>query len=159
MNQKPELQSLWSERAEKVMTLFKSIQKMYREQFFEKTKQFGFTGPQLGIIFGLHAKPFITLNEMSEHMGLSKSTVSGIVDRLVSQGVVKREIPEDNRRIVRLSLSQDFLNNNDLICLKNNYIFDIVKVASQEDMEIIIAGLDKLNTLMKENNLINKQNS
>lgn len=41
-------------------------------------------------------------------MNLTKSTVSGIVDRLEKQGVVIREIPKDNRRIVKLSISEDF---------------------------------------------------
>lgn len=151
MNQNPELQYLWSDRAEKVMLLFRSIQKIYRDQIFEKSKQYGFTGPQMMLIFTLNKNPFMTLNELSGLLGLTKSTVSGIVDRLVTQGVVIREIPKDNRRIVRLSLSQDFLKNNDLICLKNNYILDVVKNANSEDIDAIIYGMDKLYTLMKEN--------
>ncbi|ATW27779.1 MarR family winged helix-turn-helix transcriptional regulator [Candidatus Formimonas warabiya] len=150
MNPTPEPGPLWSNPAERVLVLFKGIQKMYKDQIFEKSRQYGFTGPQLGVLIGLHHKPFATLSEISQILGLSKSTVSGIVDRLVCQGAVVREIPEDNRRIVRLSLSEEFRKNNVLAELKSKYISDALKGASQDDLEKIITGLDILHKLMKE---------
>ncbi|EGW38587.1 marR family protein [Desulfosporosinus sp. OT] len=117
----------------------------------EKSRQYGFTGPQIGLIYGLHKNPFSTLNELSDYLGLSKSTVSGIVDRLVGQGVIIREIPENNRRIVRLSLSPEFEKNNVLKELMNKYFADILKEASEEDIEKIISGLEILYTLINKN--------
>ena len=148
MNQKPELQDLWSNPSERVVYLFKAVHKIYRDQIYEKSRQYGFTGPQIGLIIGLHKNPYITLKEMSECLGLSKSTVSGMVDRLVGQGVVTREIPEDNRRIVRLSLSPDFQKNNVLKELANKYINDSLKDASEEDLDKIITGLEILYRLI-----------
>ena len=148
MNQKPELQDLWSNPSERVVYLFKVVHKIYRDQIYEKSRQYGFTGPQIGLIIGLHKNPYITLKEMSECLGLSKSTVSGMVDRLVGQGVVIREIPEDNRRIVRLSLSPDFQKNNVLKELTNKYINDSLKEASEEDLDKIITGLEILYKLI-----------
>jgi len=149
MNQKPELQDLWSNPSEKVVYLFKAVHKMYRDQIYEKSRQYGFTGPQIGLIIGLSKNPYITLKEMSECLGLSKSTVSGMVDRLVGQGVVIREIPEDNRRIVRLSLDPDFQKNNVLKELASKYINDSLKDASEEDLNKIITGLEILYRLIK----------
>lgn len=148
MNQKSEFHNLWSNPSERVVFLFKSIQKIYRDQIFKKSRQYGFTGPQIGLIIGLHKNPYITLKEISECLGLSKSTVSGIVDRLVEKGVVFREIPEDNRRIVRLSLSPDFQKNNVLKELTNKYINDSLKDASEEDLDKIITGLEILYRLI-----------
>ena len=149
MNQKPESQDLWSNPSEKVVYLFKAVHKIYRDQIYEKSRQYGFTGPQMGLIIGLNKNPYITLKEMSECLGLSKSTVSGMVDRLVSQGVVLREIPEENRRIVRLSLSPEFRKNNVLKELANKYINDSLKEASEEDLDKIITGLEILYKLLK----------
>jgi len=151
MNQKPELQDLWSNPSERVVFLFRSIQKLYREHIFEKSRH-GFTVPQIGLIIGLYKNPYITLNEMSECLGLSKSTVSGIVDRLVGQGVVIREIPETNRRIVRLSLSPEFQKNNVLQELINQYITDAIKGASEEEIGKVISGLEILYSLIEKNN-------
>lgn len=147
-DQKPELQQSWSEDSERIVFLFKSIHKIYRDQLYKRSKQYGFTGPQIGLIMGLHKNPFSTLNELSDCLGLSKSTVSGIVDRLVGQGVVIREIPENNRRIVRLSLSTEWQKNNALHELINKYISDTLKSASKEEMEKIISGLEILYTLV-----------
>ncbi|MHB8077607.1 MarR family transcriptional regulator [Desulfosporosinus fructosivorans] len=151
MNQKPELQDLWSNPSERVVYLFKAVHKIYRDQIYEKSRQYGFTGPQIGLIIGLSRNPYITLKEMSECLGLSKSTVSGMVDRLVGQGVVIREIPEDNRRTVRLSISPDFQKNNFLKELANKYINDSLRKASEEDLDKIITGLEILHQLLTEN--------
>ena len=149
MNQKSELQDLWSNPSERVVYLFKAVHKIYRNQIYEKSRQYGFTGPQIGLIIGLYKNPYITLKEMSECLGLSKSTVSGMVDRLVGQGVVTREIPEDNRRIVRLSLSPQFKKNNVLKELTNKYIIESLKDANEEDLDKIITGLEILYRLIK----------
>jgi len=152
MNQNPNLQELWSNPSERVVFLFRSIQKVFREHIYEKSRQYGFTGPQIGLIIGLNKNPFITLNEMSECLGLSKSTVSGIVDRLVARGVVIREIPETNRRTVRLSLSPEFQKNNILQELINQYVTDTIKGASEEEIEKILSGLEILYALIEKNN-------
>jgi DNA-binding MarR family transcriptional regulator len=149
MNQKPGFQDSWSNPSEKVIFLFKSIQKIYKDLIFEKSREYGFTGPQIGLIIGLTKNPYSTLNEISQWMGLSKSTVSGIVDRLVAQGVVIREIPENNRRIVRLSLSPEFQKNNVIKDFKDKYIADIFRDADEEEIEKIISGLEILYRLMK----------
>lgn len=134
--------------AEKITELIKGIQKTLRDKFFEMTKQYGFTLPQIGVIFKLNTDPFISLQGLSEHMGLSKSTVSGIIDRLVAQGVVLREIPPENRRMVRLSLSQEFVKNHNLFKLKEEYLNHIIRDAQPEELEIIIHGLEKLYSLI-----------
>ncbi|SHI08885.1 MarR family winged helix-turn-helix transcriptional regulator [Desulfosporosinus lacus] len=149
-DQNPEFQQSWSKDSERVVSLFKAIHKVYRDQIYKKSRQYGFTGPQIGLIMGLHKNPFSTLNELSECLGLSKSTVSGIVDRLVCQGVVIREIPESNRRIVRLSLSPEWQKNNAINELMNKYIYDTLKNASEEEMEKIISGLEILYSLISK---------
>lgn len=150
MNQKPGFQDSWNSPSEKVIFLFKSIQKIYKDLIFEKSRQYGFTGPQIGLIMGLNKNPYSTLNEISEWMGLSKSTVSGIIDRLVAQGVVIREIPENNRRIVRLSLSPEFQKKNVIKDFKDKYITNLFRNADEKEIEKIISGLEILYRLMKE---------
>lgn len=97
-----------SNHTEKIVMLVRSIQKNLREYIFEKSKKYGLTGPQMLLIFNLYKNSGINLIDLSKMMELSESTVSGILDRLVAQNIVIREIPEDNRRTIRLSLSQNF---------------------------------------------------
>ena len=85
-------------------------------------------------------------------MGLTKSTVSGIVDRLSNQGVVTREIPKDNRRIVNLSISEEFKKNNDICAIKKGFISDLIsdsiKNMDPEEVEKMIYGLRQFSLLL-----------
>lgn len=150
MDQKSELPQSLNDPIERVVYLFKSIQKIYKDQLYKKSRQFGLTGPQIGLIIGLHKNPYSTLNDMSEWLGLSKSTVSGIVDRLVRQGIVIREVPEDNRRIVQLSISPEFQKNNILKGFMNEFFINVFKDISEEDLEKITIGLELLYNIVKE---------
>ncbi|MHC1724321.1 MAG: MarR family winged helix-turn-helix transcriptional regulator [Aminipila sp.] len=139
--------------SETIMRLLRTTRKELSEYSFEKSKQFGCTGPQLFLIFILYRNPGINLQELSERLGLSKSTVSGIVDRLVSQGDVTREIPSENRRSVRLFLSPNFLEKCDLMAIKRQFLTDLVKDASEQDLKTIIEGLEKLHEMVMKNKI------
>lgn len=139
--------------SETIVRLLRTTRKELSEYSFEKSKQFGCTGPQLFLIFILYKNPGINLQELSEKLGLSKSTVSGIVDRLVSQGDVTREIPSENRRSVRLFLSPNFLEKCDLKEIKKQFLTDLFKDATEEDLKLIINGLEKLHELVLKNKI------
>jgi DNA-binding MarR family transcriptional regulator len=98
--------------------------------------------------------PSITLQALSEHMNLTKSTVSGIVDRLEKQGVVTREIPKDNRRIVKLSITEEFKKNNDICSMKKRFISDLIsesiKNTNPEEVEKMIYGLKLFSSLLSK---------
>jgi DNA-binding MarR family transcriptional regulator len=147
---------LVQEQADKILEIFKSIKKSLSCKYEKIAKEYGFTAPQLGVIFHLYMMPSITLNELSDHMSLTKSTVSGIVDRLAKQGVVNREIPKDNRRIVKLSISEEFKKNNDIFAIKkrffDEFLLNSIKEMESEEVEKIIYGLRQLSVLLKDDN-------
>jgi MarR family transcriptional regulator, organic hydroperoxide resistance regulator len=136
-----------NEQTEKIVDLWKMLLKGFREAAAMKFKEHGFTVTQLSLMFILYRDPNIMLNELSERMGLSKSTVSSMVERLEKQRIVAREIPEDNRRIVRLSLKPEFVEKNkDILEFKHKFINDIFKFQdlSGEDADKIIYALEKM---------------
>lgn len=131
--------------------LYLSLHKNFRDATYAHSKTLGFTVPQVTMIYELFSTPDLTLNELSEKMGLSKSTCSALVERMEKQGVVVREIPKSNRRSVRLSLSQDFISKHeDLLASKDRIISDIFKfeTVNSKDAEIINSSLEKLNSLL-----------
>jgi len=145
---------LVQEQADEILAIFKSIKKSLSCKYEKIAKEYGFTAPQLGVIFHLYMMPSITLNELSDHMSLTKSTVSGIVDRLAKQGVVNREIPKDNRRIVKLSISEEFRRNNDIKAIKkrffNEFLLNSIEKMDSKEVEKIIYGLRQLSVLLKD---------
>ncbi|OPJ64720.1 MarR family protein [Clostridium chromiireducens] len=147
---------LVQEQADEILGIFKSIKRSLSCKYEKIAKEYGFTAPQLGVIFHLYMVPSITLNELSDYMSLTKSTVSGIVDRLAKQGVVNREIPKDNRRIVKLSISEEFKKNNDIFAIKkrffDEFILNSIKEMDPEEVDKIIYGLRQLSVLLKDDN-------
>ncbi|AJG98254.1 MarR family transcriptional regulator [Clostridium beijerinckii] len=147
-------EELVERQADEIIKIFKSIKKNIGSKFEESAKKCGFTATQLSAIFHLHTTPLITLQALSEHMGLTKSTVSGIIDRLEKQGVVVREIPNDNRRIVRLSISEEFEKNNDIQKIKmefrTNFISKLIKNVDSKEVSKIIYGLKQFNIILNE---------
>lgn len=149
--------------AEKIMELYKLLWDDFHEIASVQFRKYKFTAPQSMTISQLHSTPYITLKELSEKLSLSKGTVSGIIDRLVDQGIVVREIPKDNRRIVRLSLSPQFSEEVDFNCIKKGYLLNTFKDAKHKDIENIIYGLEKFHIILassiKSNNSNENKNS
>jgi len=46
------------------------------------------------------------MREIAEYMGMAVSTMTGVVDRMVQKGLVQRERPEEDRRIVKVQLTE-----------------------------------------------------
>ncbi len=47
------------------------------------------------------------MTELATHLGLERSSVSGLIDRAVRRGFVRRETSSDDGRAVRVSLTPD----------------------------------------------------
>ncbi len=67
----------------------------------------GVTLTQCHTLMELSKKDNITLNELSEKLSLDKSTVSRTVENLVKSKLVTRIIPEENRRITNIGLTEE----------------------------------------------------
>lgn len=139
--------------AEEMKALFKSITCNFRSLIIQHIGNHGFTVPQVMLMQELYNSPDITLIELSNKLGLAKSTVSGIVDRLVRQDVVIRTRPSDDRRTVRLSLAPKMFElQSSINIIKSNYLAEIIKDVDTQEIEEIIASLTKLNSLMNAKN-------
>jgi DNA-binding MarR family transcriptional regulator len=140
-----------NEQIEKIINLFKSLQRRFRENAAQNLKVCGYTMQQLTVMFILYETPNMMLNELSEKMGLTKSTVSSIIERMTNQGIIIREVPKDNRRTIRLSLSPQFIENHQNFLDKNTFFHNLFNFdeLSIEDAEAIIYALDRVTNLMK----------
>lgn len=130
---------------EQIWILLRDIETKKRRYFSLFSKKFGLSVQDGYLLREISSQPGITLSEVSELLGLSKSTVSSMVARLEEKGLLLREIPPTNRRIVNLRISPDIRQNAEMELLKNQMMDDLLKELSQEDAAIIIRGLEKLN--------------
>lgn len=67
---------------------------------------FGLTGPQLTILKLLESFADLSLSTLSERIRAQNSTVTGIVDRMEREGLVRRERSKADRRVVHIRLSE-----------------------------------------------------
>ena len=74
------------------------------------------------------------------------------MNRLVTQGVVVREIPQDNRRSVQLFLAPEFIEDNrSLFDYKTKFMDDIFNFQglTPEDADTIIYAFGKVENLFQ----------
>jgi len=92
------------------------------------------------------------VSELSLKMGLSDSTVSGILDRLEQKDIIKRERTKNDRRVVKISLtgkSKELCN--DFRKKREEFFTQLLKSLSEQEIKDIIKGLEILNhALAKE---------
>lgn len=61
-------------------------------------RQMGLTAPQFDVIATLGRTPGMSMSELAQKTLVTKGTLTGIVDRLEKKDLVRREVPEGNRR-------------------------------------------------------------
>ncbi|WP_417248661.1 MarR family winged helix-turn-helix transcriptional regulator [Celeribacter sp.] len=71
------------------------------------------TLPRFDVLAALHAHPKgMTMSELSKHLVVSNGNVTGVVDRIVKDGLAEREKLKSDRRAFRVKISQ---NGRDLM--------------------------------------------
>ncbi len=62
---------------------------------------------EANLIFTLGERGASIMRELAENLRLHVSTMTGIVDKLIEKGLVNRERSEEDRRIVKVSLTDE----------------------------------------------------
>ena len=132
-----------------IINLNKNVNRSLKHKFHHLIQDSELTFPQLSVISMLEKYGEQKVSELSEKMGLSDSTVSGILDRLEQKGIIKRERTKDDRRVVKISLtgkSKKFCN--DFRQKKEEFFTQLLKRLSDQEIKDIIKGLEILNRVV-----------
>lgn len=113
----------------------------------------GITMPQRMVIGMLFRHEELKISELSQKLGLSNSTTSGIVDRLENQHFVERIRGEKDRRVVRVQLTPQFIEKHkDLQKSMEGNMEKLLETCTPEEIETIIAGLHKIKEVLERSN-------
>jgi len=137
------------ESISQIISLNRNINRTLRHEFHGLMQDSGFTFPQLSVISILAKNGKQKVSDVSEKMGLSDSTVSGILDRLEQKGIIERKRNKDDRRVVKIYLS----NGSQEICQefhrkREEYFAHLLKELSKQEINDIIKGLEILNRVV-----------
>ncbi len=112
--------------------------------------QFGLTGPQLTVIKLLETFDNLSLSSLSERIRAQNSTVTGIIDRMEREGLVRRERSTVDRRVVHIRLSDKGQKLAKQIQVEPMEIFrEALASLSQADLKDLLRLLNKLQKFVR----------
>src|SRR5277367_4763366 len=91
--------------AERIERDIREIREALRRPLDAEYAQRKLTGPQRTVMRAVFHSDGVSLNDLSLNIGLSHSTVSGIVDRLVSRGMLERRVNKKDRRFTTIGVT------------------------------------------------------
>ena len=125
--------------------LFRALHRGLESQVME----YGFTVPQRIVMGHLVRYGDLSVKELSQKVGLSHSTISGIVDRLERKGLVMRSQNPQDRRITKVTTTD--LGKNHINMLPHQMFSSVVDAFNQAtaaDQIKIMEGLATLRQLL-----------
>lgn len=95
------------EKTQQVVRSFRKVNRVLYQLLREEADLLDATVVQILVLRVLFQHPNIGLNELAERLQLGNSTMSGVVDRLVSAGLVVRERSQEDRRSLTMRLTSE----------------------------------------------------
>ncbi len=107
---------------------------------------FGVTLPQFDALAELeHAARPLTMSELSEELMVSNGNITGVVDRLVRDGYVRREPSATDRRVQFISLTEEGTRRFiDMARLHESWVTELLSQVSPRDVELLTRVLKKI---------------
>ena len=103
------------------------------------------TLPQLWVLGYLTKKRECPMRELADFMRMGLSSVTGMVDRLVKQGLVKRRRTETDRRLVFVDISPKGRKIlNEIMEQRRATTMDLFEALTAEERSIYLCILEKL---------------
>ncbi|SHJ48781.1 DNA-binding transcriptional regulator, MarR family [Dethiosulfatibacter aminovorans DSM 17477] len=132
-----------------IASLIREINSKLNHSIKNEFKDTGLTVPQIMVLKTLSNGNRLKISEISKEMNLVNSTVSGIIDRLEKQDIVKRIRSEEDRRIVYIELSEkgnEIIKNHRAII--NNFFNDTFGNLGNEEINTILTGLQTVKNVL-----------
>jgi len=92
--------------AEAIERDVREIREKLRRPLIAEVERARLTGPQISVMRAVFQSNGISVKEISACVGLAHSTVSGIVDRLVSRGLLERQASRADGRVSRIAVTR-----------------------------------------------------
>jgi MarR family transcriptional regulator, organic hydroperoxide resistance regulator len=114
-------------------------------------KRFGLTGPQLTVIKILDQIGDLSLSSLSGRIKANNSTVTGIIDRMEREGLVRRERSQTDRRMVLIRLTDKGRALAGQIEVQPMEIFrQAVAALPESEMQTLFSILDRVQRTVRQ---------
>ncbi|HYE12490.1 MAG TPA: MarR family transcriptional regulator [Patescibacteria group bacterium] len=135
----------------RAIRILKNVMEAVKQNVHQHFKEMNVTGPQ-GMLMGTLAHyGEMKVSDLSEKLGLSNSTVSGIIDRLENQGLVERTRSTEDRRVVYVKVTAAFMKTSKKRFQEIENVFKaMMSKATPEELDEILQGLDTLQRVINK---------
>jgi len=138
-------------KGNEIMLLLRDVMSLFRHGMSRNFEDVGLTAAQGMVMGNLMRFGKMKISELSERLSLSNSTVSGIIDRLESQGIVERIRSEEDRRIVYVSKTEKFNEyHKSFHKASAEGVGKIINKGTNEQLDKVIEGLSILKQLLED---------
>jgi len=129
-------------------------------RFYHRHLQFGgdrewaevdLTMPQLKVLFVVAVSKRVTMTQLARTVGMTLSTATGVADRLIVQGFVRRENDPGDRRLVLLEATETGVALVDRLTQVGRAHFQLIASRlSVEELALVARALDLIYRAMLE---------
>ncbi|HON87731.1 MAG: MarR family transcriptional regulator [Firmicutes bacterium] len=143
-----------SESVAEIERLLRHVSFIIKRRGRDILKDFDITTPQFLALQVLRDEPGITMGELCEKLFLACSTATDLVDRMEKNGYVNRQRDLEDRRVIRLFITEKGEEIiHEVILARRRYVEQILKQLSAEEIEQLATSLEKLHSLMHSENV------
>lgn len=105
---------------------------------------FGLTTAQFFLLMTLYQKDRILISVLAKKAGLDKATLTGMLDRLERDGLIKRKTAPNDRRAIEICLTNKAVAmQKDLTRLYNETNQSFLAVLNKEEEQVLYSVADK----------------
>ena len=123
--------------------------KKIRMHFTALAEQMGLDTAPLSALIKLWQYDGLTITELGEKLFLKASTITSLVDRMERDGLVRRERNHEDRRVVRIYLTEKARELQGKFPNFEQYIAEKTKgKLSKEETELLITLLNKMESAL-----------
>lgn len=109
------------------------------------------TLPQFRSLVVLHSRGAQSAQQLADELDVAPSTVTRMCDRLVAKGLIERQVPEGNRREVRLRITAD---GSEIVVAvtrrRRRELRRIVSAMPDRDRQVLVRALESFSRAVGE---------
>jgi DNA-binding MarR family transcriptional regulator len=130
---------------EEITELYRRVNRALRQSNQDAWMQISMTVPQVKSLFFIADQGSTNFKNLSTALKVTSSNLTGVIDRLVEQGLVSRtENPEDRRMTLLKATDKGETLVSDLRERRLSHLSQALSELSTEQLTTIIRGLDLL---------------
>lgn len=141
-----------AEKAEFIRESIDFLQRYMMKSLQKHAEEHGVTIPQARVIGEVYAHKAISIKQLTKNLKMTQSTVSDIVERLTSKGILLKTPNPKDKRFVEISLSELMAEeiNENISEIANSSFKGVLNLLNLNEQEMVEQGMRLLVSAVKE---------